>query len=194
MVWLSWLWQTSGVLTGYVLTVLACVIWRFRGGSVGFLRDATASLFVATYVPLFASFAALLVEPHDGAQRVLTFLIVVVCSDTGGYATGVWLGNDDDTGTSLSGGAVPTQIWSDFMAKAHEGLPPSNLPDASTAAVPATQLQPSDQISQMIDGTSQPVDPNARAQPQQPVTQQPPPKRTAKTIGDMLSGLFGGGG
>ncbi|HEX7662417.1 MAG TPA: phosphatidate cytidylyltransferase [Pseudonocardiaceae bacterium] len=109
MVWLSWLWQTSGVLTGYVLTVLACVIWRFRGGSVGFLRDATASLFVATYVPLFASFAALLVEPHDGAQRVLTFLIVVVCSDTGGYATGVWLGKHP-----MAPSISPKKSWEGF--------------------------------------------------------------------------------
>ena len=127
---------------------------------------------------------------------------------TSRMVTGVWLGNDDDTGTSLSGGAVPTQIWSDFMAKAHEGLTPSNLPDASTAAVPADQLQPSDQISQMIDANGQPVanpsaplDPNVppaaidpTAQPQAPAAGQQPPKRTAKTIGDMLSGLFGGGG
>ena len=51
---------------------------------------------------------------------------------TSRMVTGVWLGNDDDTGTTLAGGTVPTQIWSDFMAKAHEGLTPSNLPDATT--------------------------------------------------------------
>jgi penicillin-binding protein 1A len=135
---------------------------------------------------------------------------------TSRMVTGVWLGNDDDTGTSLSGGAVPTQIWSDFMAKAHEGLTPANLPDASTAAVPAAQLQSSDPISQMIDANGQPVDtdgnpiapadqngppadPNAPLQPaasqqQAPAAPQQPAKRSPKTIGDMLSGLFGGGG
>jgi len=131
---------------------------------------------------------------------------------TSRMVTGVWLGNDDDTTTSLAGGTVPTQIWSDFMAKAHEGLTPANLPDASTAAVAPTQLQPGDQISQMIDANGQPVDtegqplppsgqpadPNAQPQPPAAIDQNqqaaPPPKRTAKTIGDMLSGLFGGGG
>jgi penicillin-binding protein 1A len=139
---------------------------------------------------------------------------------TSRMVTGVWLGNDDDTGTSLAGGTVPTQIWSDFMAKAHEGLTPQNLPDASSAAVPATELQPNDPIGALAaDGTQQPggtgLAPNGTplpadgtqqplpadgtqppptdltgAQPQQP---QQPAKRSPKTIGDMLKGLFGGG-
>ena len=60
---------------------------------------------------------------------------------TSRMVTGVWLGNDDDKPTKLAGGTVPTQIWSDFMAKAHAGLPPSNLPDSMTAGIPADQLQ-----------------------------------------------------
>ena len=47
---------------------------------------------------------------------------------TARMVTGVWLGNDDDTGTSLSGGNVPVEIWSQFMQKAHEGLPVAELP------------------------------------------------------------------
>jgi phosphatidate cytidylyltransferase len=34
----------------------------------------------------------LLVQPSDGAARVLAFAATVVCSDTGGYATGVLFG------------------------------------------------------------------------------------------------------
>ena len=140
---------------------------------------------------------------------------------TSRMVTGVWLGNDDDTATTLAGGTVPTQIWSDFMAKAHEGLTPSNLPDASTAAVPASQLQPADPLAGLIDpDTGAPMaDPSAPADGtaptdgtapadgttlppgtidltgQQPaLQQQAPAKRSPKTIGDMLKGLFGGGG
>lgn len=47
---------------------------------------------------------------------------------TSRMVTGVWLGNDDDTGTKLSGGNVPVEIWSEFMTKAHEGLPVAELP------------------------------------------------------------------
>ena len=34
----------------------------------------------------------MLVVPADGAARVLVFLIVVICSDTGGYALGALIG------------------------------------------------------------------------------------------------------
>jgi phosphatidate cytidylyltransferase len=92
MVWLSWPFHTTGIFVAFVLTVLGCLVWRFRGGSENYLRDVTASIFTLTYVAMFASFAALLVEPHDGADRVLCFLIVVVCSDIGGYVAGVLFG------------------------------------------------------------------------------------------------------
>ena len=49
-------------------------------------------MLTAAYVPLFASFAAMLVVPEDGVARVLAFLIVVVCSDIGGYIAGVFFG------------------------------------------------------------------------------------------------------
>jgi phosphatidate cytidylyltransferase len=38
------------------------------------------------------AFGAMLVVPADGTARVLTFLIVVICSDTGGYALGALFG------------------------------------------------------------------------------------------------------
>jgi phosphatidate cytidylyltransferase len=117
MVWLSWPWRTSGVLAGFVLTVLACLVWRFRGGSDGYLRDATASLFTATYVPLFASFAALLVEPHDGTARVLCFMIAVVCSDTGGYVAGVLFGRHP-----MAPSISPKKSWEGFAGSLVVGL------------------------------------------------------------------------
>ena len=92
MLWLSWQWRQDGILVSFVVTILACLVWRFRGGSDGYLRDVSASIFTAAYVPMFASFAAMLVEPPDGRGRVLCFLIVVVCSDTGGYIAGVLFG------------------------------------------------------------------------------------------------------
>jgi len=42
---------------------------------------------------------------------------------TGYLATGVWVGNDDDTPTdAVTGGQLPAQIWRSFMTQAHEGL------------------------------------------------------------------------
>ena len=78
MVWLAWPFERNGVLSAFVVTILACLLWRFRGGVEHYLRDISASVFTAAYVPMFASFAAMLVIPHDGVARVLCFLIAVV--------------------------------------------------------------------------------------------------------------------
>jgi hypothetical protein len=73
------------------------------------------------------------------------------------------------------------------MAKAHEGLPPSNLPDATSAAVPASDLQGPDPLAQLAGDGTLPVDGAA-----QPPAEAAPPKRSTKTIVDLIGGLFGG--
>lgn len=80
------------LVVALAVTVLALVVWRMPEGSQGYVRDVTAGAFVAVYVPFLAAFAALLLAPDDGADRVMTFIVVTVCSDVGGYATGVIFG------------------------------------------------------------------------------------------------------
>ncbi len=117
MLWLSWPLGRDGVLGSFVVTVLLCLVWRFRGGADGYLRDVSASIFTAAYVPLFASFAALLVEPQDGTARVLCFLIAVVCSDTGGYAAGVLFGKHPMAPT-----ISPKKSWEGFAGSLLVGM------------------------------------------------------------------------
>ena len=74
------------------LTVVAILVWRLVDGAEGYLRDVTAGVFAVVYVPFLAAFAALLTAQDQGAQRVILFLILVVCNDTGGYASGVLFG------------------------------------------------------------------------------------------------------
>lgn len=90
---------------------------------------------------------------------------------TSSMVTGVWLGNDDDTKTTLSGGNVPAAIWSEFMTKAHEGRSPAPIPGGSYAGQvvaqqivdPATGLPIIDpatgqpQVQYVDGGTGQPV-------------------------------------
>lgn len=78
---------------------------------------------------------------------------------TSAMVTGVWLGNDDNKGTKLSGGNVPAQIWSDFMTKALSGRTPAPIPGGSYAGQLVAQ--------QVIDpNTGQPVIDPATGQPQ----------------------------
>ena len=76
-----------------LVTVLGVLVWRIGDGARGYTRDASASAFVVLYLPLLAGFAVLLARPDDGAARVIVFIATVVCSDTGGYATGVLFGS-----------------------------------------------------------------------------------------------------
>ncbi|MCZ2838924.1 phosphatidate cytidylyltransferase [Modestobacter sp. VKM Ac-2985] len=92
MVALAWTRGPSGLVIAFLLTVFAVLLWRLGDGPVGYLRDASAAVFVALYVPLLAGFAVLLLVPDDGAARVLTFIVTVVCSDVGGFAAGVRFG------------------------------------------------------------------------------------------------------
>ena len=89
---LAWTRGASGLVVGFLLTVLAVVVWRLADGPRGYLRDAAAGALVALYVPFLAGFAVLLLVPDDGVARVLVFIATVVCNDVGGYAAGVLVG------------------------------------------------------------------------------------------------------
>jgi phosphatidate cytidylyltransferase len=92
MIGLAWGRGPTGLVAGFLITVLAVLLWRLADGPAGYLRDSAAGVLVALYVPMLAGFAALLLVPDDGAQRVLAFIVTVVCSDVGGFAAGVLFG------------------------------------------------------------------------------------------------------
>jgi penicillin-binding protein 1A len=78
---------------------------------------------------------------------------------TSAMVTGVWLGNDDNKGTSLSGGNVPANIWSQFMTKALAGKTPTPIPGGSYAGQVVAQ--------QLVDpNTGLPIIDPATGQPQ----------------------------
>ena len=80
------------LVTALAVTALATMLWRLRGGVDGFVRDTTAAVFVAVYVPFLAGFSLLLLRAEDGPLRVLTFILVTIASDIGGYAVGALVG------------------------------------------------------------------------------------------------------
>ncbi|MER7349554.1 phosphatidate cytidylyltransferase [Streptomyces aurantiacus] len=78
----------EGAWVAMALTALAVLVWRMTEPPEGYLKDVTAGVFAAFYVPFLATFVALMLTADDGPQRVLTFLILTVVSDTGAYAIG----------------------------------------------------------------------------------------------------------
>lgn len=101
------------LLVALVLTVLATLLWRLPENPRGYVRDVTAGVFAAMYVPLLASFAALLVAPDDGADRVVVFILLTSLSDIGGYATGVFFGRHP-----MAPSISPKKSWEGFAGSA----------------------------------------------------------------------------
>jgi phosphatidate cytidylyltransferase len=89
---MAWTRGANGLVIALLLSVCGVLVWRLAEGADGYLRDTGASVFVLLYVPALAGFALLAAHPHDGAARVMAFIVTVVCSDTGGYAAGVLFG------------------------------------------------------------------------------------------------------
>ena len=97
MIWLTWPFGAAGLLGAYAGTVVICMIWRLLGQGlnkqpINYLRDIAASVLLATWVPLFAAFTALLIFADDGGERVFTIIATVVFADIGGYVAGVLFG------------------------------------------------------------------------------------------------------
>ncbi len=82
----------ESALAALALTFIAVLAWRLPQGSHGYLRDVTAGVFALIYLAAMASFVALMLAPKDGAHRVLLFVILAVCSDTGAYFAGILFG------------------------------------------------------------------------------------------------------
>ena len=106
----------KGSAAAMALTVVAIVMYRLPGGTQGFVEDVTAGVFTAAYVPFLASFVAAMLGPADGSRRVLTFVIVVICSDIGGYFAGITLGRG--TRHAMSPRISPKKSWEGFAGSA----------------------------------------------------------------------------
>ncbi|GAA2457968.1 hypothetical protein GCM10010405_47760 [Streptomyces macrosporus] len=78
----------EGAWVAAALTALAVLVWRMTEDPREYLRDVTAGVFAAFYVPFLATFVAMMLAADDGPWRVLTFLLLTVVSDTGAYAVG----------------------------------------------------------------------------------------------------------
>lgn len=114
IVWFGWPYGTEGVLAAFAGTAVVTMVWRlFDHGLTAtprnFLRDTAITVFVTAWVPLLATFAALMVLQEDGAGRVFCLMIVVVCSDVGGYAAGVFFGKH-----AMVPAISPKKSWEGF--------------------------------------------------------------------------------
>jgi phosphatidate cytidylyltransferase len=105
-----------GAAAAAALTVVAVIVVRLSEGTQDYVKDVTAGVFAASYLPFLASFVAAMLAPADGNKRVLTFVIVVICSDIGGYFAGITLGRG--TRHAMAPRISPKKTWEGFAGSA----------------------------------------------------------------------------
>jgi phosphatidate cytidylyltransferase len=137
MIWLTWPFGAAGALGGFGGTVVLCLIWRLISGGLkdaptNYLRDVSVTVFLATWIPLFGAFGALLIYPDDGAGRVFCLMLGVVASDIGGYTAGVLFGKHP-----MAPAISPKKSWEGLAGSLVLGIVVSSLAVAFLLDKPA---------------------------------------------------------
>jgi phosphatidate cytidylyltransferase len=109
MIAAAYLGGAAELLLALAATLLGCLLWLLRGPGRGYLRNLSAAGFVAVYVPFLAGFAAMMTAPHDGARRIVAFVLTTAGNDIGGYAAGVLAGKHPMAPT-----VSPKKSWEGF--------------------------------------------------------------------------------
>lgn len=126
MVWMSWPFGTKGLVSAYVASVLLIMFGRLfhhgrNSAPKNYLRDMSIAIFVLTWIPLFGSFAAMLslfeTDSVPGAYFIVTFMLCVIASDTGGYIAGVMFGSHP-----MAPAVSPKKSWEGFAGSVIGGM------------------------------------------------------------------------
>jgi phosphatidate cytidylyltransferase len=107
---------SRAALAALALTVIAVFAWRLPGGTSGYVKDVTAGVFAVIYLPFLASFVIAMLVPPDGSRRVLTFVILTISSDIGGYFAGITLGRGGRH--PMAPVISPKKTWEGFAGSA----------------------------------------------------------------------------
>lgn len=102
-------WGQDAFASSIVLVLAACLVEASVVHHDDVNRNAGAGALVTLYVPALVGFAALLLAAPDGDLRIVTFILVVVCSDIGGYAVGVLFGKHP-----MAPSVSPKKSWEGF--------------------------------------------------------------------------------
>ncbi len=105
----------DALITATAVTALVTMLWLLRRGVEGYVKNATASVFTLIYIPFLGSFVALLLaeDGQDGVKGIVTFVVITVASDIGGYVAGVLFGKHP-----MSPVISPKKSWEGFAGSA----------------------------------------------------------------------------
>ena len=114
MVWSGFLVGAGGAVAAFAATAGLVLVWRLlmaglHTATQHYLRDVSVAVFVLVWIAVPGSLGAMLSDGDHGAQRVAALIVLVVCSDVGGYAAGVLLGKHP-----MAPAISPKKTWEGF--------------------------------------------------------------------------------
>ncbi|WP_235537102.1 phosphatidate cytidylyltransferase [Nocardioides sp. Soil805] len=119
MVVVAYFWGAPALVTATAVTALVIMLWLLQRGIDGYVKNATAAVFTLVYVPFLGSFVALLLAEggstgfarfDEGVKGIVTFILVTIASDIGGYIAGVLFGRHP-----MAPVISPKKSWEGFV-------------------------------------------------------------------------------
>ncbi|CAN5262592.1 MAG: phosphatidate cytidylyltransferase [Nocardioides sp.] len=124
MVTVAYFWGAPALVTATAVSALTAMLWLLHRGVDGYVRTASGSVFTLIYLPFLASFVTLLLAEGDfrgtgggfddpGVKGIVTWIVVTVASDIGGYIAGVSFGKHP-----MAPVISPKKSWEGFAGSA----------------------------------------------------------------------------
>lgn len=106
---LTWRYAEVGLFVSFFASGLLLIAWRIGAGGTWAGRDTLAGIFALAWVGLLGAFAVLLAASAHGPWAVVTFVLLPVMNDTGGYVAGILFGKHPMAPT-----ISPKKSWEGF--------------------------------------------------------------------------------
>lgn len=106
----AWFGGVNGLAVALVVALPWLIAYLLPFGPENFIRNASAYALTLIYVPFLAGFLILLARPHNGLERVMTFVILIACNDTFAYLTGLAIGKH-----YMAPKISPKKTWEGFI-------------------------------------------------------------------------------
>ncbi|HSZ41178.1 MAG TPA: phosphatidate cytidylyltransferase [Trebonia sp.] len=106
----------NAVAAVFALTVIGILGWRMAGGTEGYVKDVSAGILAVAYLPLLGSTASAMLAADDGGKRALTWIVLTICSDIGGYFAGITLARGG--GHKMAPVISPKKTWEGLSGSA----------------------------------------------------------------------------
>ena len=114
IVWSGFVGEALGAFAAFAATSVVVSVWRLLMAGLhtapqNYLRDVSVSMFVLVWIAVPGSLGAMLSDGDRGALKVIALILLVVCSDIGGYVSGVLFGKHP-----MAPAISPKKSWEGF--------------------------------------------------------------------------------